>query len=225
MPADRMIKIPDFISDEQAAAILMKGTTSEYLLNRCYPVKSGQYALFLAAAGGVGLVAGQWGKALGAKMIGVAGGAEKCKLAAEHGYAHVIDRKSEDIAARVREITGGAGVPVVYDSLGKATFDISLKCLAPRGYFVSFGTTTGAPPPVEAATLQKMGSLYFTRPTLVTYTAKREDLLASAAAVFDMVKKGAIKILIGQRYRLADVAKAHGDLEGGRTKGSSILVP
>jgi NADPH2:quinone reductase len=225
MPADRMIKIPDFISDEQAAAILMKGTTSEYLLNRCYPVKSGQYALFLAAAGGVGLVAGQWGKALGAKMIGVAGGAEKCKLAAEHGYAHVIDRKSEDIAARVREITGGAGVPVVYDSLGKATFDISLKCLAPRGYFVSFGTTTGAPPPVEEATLQKMGSLYFTRPTLVTYTAKREDLLASAAAVFDMVKKGAIKILIGQRYRLADVAKAHGDLEGGRTKGSSILVP
>ena len=225
MPADRMIKLPDFISDEQAAAILMKGTTSEYLLNRCYPVKSGQYALFLAAAGGVGLVAGQWGKALGAKMIGVAGGAEKCKLAAEHGYIHVIDRKSEDIAARVREITGGAGVPVVYDSLGKATFDISLKCLAPRGYFVSFGTTTGAPPPVEAATLQKMGSLYFTRPTLVTYTAKREDLLASAEAVFDMVKKGAIKILIGQRYRLADVARAHADLEGGRTKGSSILVP
>jgi NADPH2:quinone reductase len=225
MPAERMIKLPDFISDEQAAAILMKGTTSEYLLNRCYPVQSGQYALFLAAAGGVGLVAGQWGKALGAKMIGVAGGAEKCKLAAGHGYAHVIDRKSEDIAARVREITGGAGVPVVYDSLGKATFDISLKCLAPRGYFVSFGTTTGAPPPVEAATLQKMGSLYFTRPTLVTYMAKREDLLASAAAVFDMVKKGAIKILIGQRYRLAEVAKAHADLEGGRTRGSSILVP
>lgn len=225
MPAERMIKLPDFISDEQAAAILMKGTTSEYLLNRCYPVQSGQYALFLAAAGGVGLVAGQWGKALGVKMIGVAGGAEKCKLAAGHGYAHVIDRKSEDIAARVREITGGAGVPVVYDSLGKATFDISLKCLAPRGYFVSFGTTTGAPPPVEAATLQKMGSLYFTRPTLVTYMAKREDLLASAAAVFDMVKKGAIKILIGQRYRLAEVAKAHADLEGGRTRGSSILVP
>jgi NADPH:quinone reductase len=225
MPAERMIKLPDFISDEQAAAILMKGTTSEYLLNRCYPVKSGQYALFLAAAGGVGLVAGQWGKALGAKMIGVAGGVEKCKLAAEHGYAHVIDRKSEDIAARVREITGGAGVPVVYDSLGKATFDISLKCLAPRGYFVSFGTTTGAPPPVEAATLQKMGSLYFTRPTLVTYMAKREDLLTSAAAVFDMVKQGAIKILIGQRYPLAEVVRAHADLEGGRTRGSSILVP
>ena len=225
MPADRMIKLPDFISDEQAVACMMKGMTAEYLLNRCYPLQAGQHALFLAAAGGVGLVAGQWGKALGARMIGVAGGAEKCKLAAAHGYAHVIDRKSEDIVARVKEITGGAGVPVVYDSLGKATFDISLNCLAPRGYFVSFGTTTGAPPPVEAATLQKMGSLYFTRPTLVTYAAKREDLLASAAAVFDMVKKGAIKPLIGQRYRLADVVKAHGDLEGGRTKGSSILVP
>lgn len=225
MPADRMIKLPDFISDEQAVACMMKGMTAEYLLNRCYPLQAGQHALFLAAAGGVGLVAGQWGKALGARMIGVAGGAEKCKLAAAHGYAHVIDRKSEDIVARVKEITGGAGVPVVYDSLGKATFDISLNCLAPRGYFVSFGTTTGAPPPVEAATLQKMGSLYFTRPTLVTYAAKREDLLASAAAVFDMVKKGAIKPLIGQRYRLADAVKAHGDLEGGRTKGSSILVP
>ncbi len=225
MPADRMIRLPDFISDEQAVACMMKGMTAEYLLNRCYPLRAGQYALFLAAAGGVGLVAGQWGKALGARMIGVAGGAEKCKLAAAHGYAHVIDRRSEDIVARVKEITGGAGVPVVYDSLGKATFDISLNCLAPRGYFVSFGTTTGAPPPVEAATLQKMGSLYFTRPTLVTYTAKREDLLASAAAAFDMVEKGAIKLLIGQRYRLADVVKAHGDLEGGRTRGSSILVP
>ena len=190
MPAaGRMIKIPNFISDEQAAAILMKGTTSEYLLNRCYPLQAGQYALFLAAAGGVGLVAGQWGKALGAKMIGVAGGAEKCRLAAEHAYAYVIDRKSEDIVARVKAITGGARVPVVFDSIGKATFETTLNCLAPRGYFVSFGTTTGAPSPVEAATLQKMGSLYFTRPTHVTYTAKREDLLASAAAVFDMVKE------------------------------------
>lgn len=225
MPAERMIRLPDFISDEQAAACMMKGMTAEYLLNRCYPVQSGQYALFMAAAGGVGLVAGQWGKALGAKMIGVAGGPEKCQLALANGYAHVIDRKSEDIAARVKEITGGAGVPVVYDSIGKATFDISLHCLAPRGYFVSFGTTTGAPPPVEAATLQKMGSLYFTRPTMVTYTAKREDLQASAAAVFDMVKKGAIKLHIGKRYPLSDVARAHQDLETGKTAGSSLLLP
>ncbi|MFN7086151.1 MAG: quinone oxidoreductase family protein [Burkholderiales bacterium] len=225
MPADRMIKLPDFISDEQAVACMMKGMTAEYLLNRCFPVQAGQHVLFMAAAGGVGLVAGQWGKALGARMIGIAGGAEKCRLAAANGYAHVIDRKSEDIVARVKEITGGAGVPVVYDSIGKATFEISLNCLAPRGYFVSFGTTSGAPPAVEAATLQKMGSLYFTRPTLVTYTAKREDLLASAVAVFEMVKKGAIKLHIGQRYRLADVAKAHADLEAGRTRGSSILTP
>lgn len=225
MPAARLVKIPDGISDETAAAVLMKGMTVEYLLKRCYPLQAGQYALFLAAGGGVGLIAGQWGKALGAQVIGVAGGAEKCKLASEHGYAHVIDRKREDIVARVKEITGGAGVPVVYDSIGKDTFDISLKCLAPRGYFVSFGTTTGAPPPVEAATLQKMGSLYFTRPTLATYAAKREDLVASTTTVFDMVSKGAVKVNIGQRYALADVAKAHADLEAGLTKGSSVITP
>lgn len=225
MPAERLVKIPDGISDEAAAAVLMKGMTAEYLLGRCYALQAGQHALFLAAAGGVGLIAGQWGKALGAKMIGVAGGADKCRLASEHGYAHVIDRKREDIVARVREITGGAGVPVVYDSIGKDTFDISLKCLAPRGYFVSFGTTTGAPPPVEAATLQKMGSLYFTRPTLATYAASRKDLVASTDAVFDMVRKGALKVSIGQRYTLADVVKAHADLEAGLTKGSSIITP
>ncbi len=225
MPADRMIKLPDGISEEQAVACMLKGMTVEYLLNRCFPVQKGHFVLFMAAAGGVGLVAGQWGKALGATMIGVAGGPEKCKLALANGYTHVIDRKSEDIAARVKEITGGAGVQVVYDSVGKDTFDISLKSLAPRGYFVSFGTTTGAPPPVEAGTLQKMGSLYFTRPTLVTYTAKREDLLASAKAVFDMVLKGAVKVHIGQRYKLADAVKSHTDLEAGRTQGSSILTP
>ena len=156
----------------------------------------------MAAAGGVGLVAGQWGRHLGARMIGVAGGADKCRLAKDNGYEFVIDRTKEDIAARVKEITGGAGVPVVYDSVGKATFDITLKCLAPRGYFVSFGTTTGAPPPMEAATLQKLGSLYFTRPTLATYASKREDLLMSSGAVFEMMKKGVIKAHIGQRYAL-----------------------
>lgn len=225
MPADRLVKLPDDISDEQAAAVLMKGMTVEYLLQRCYPVKRGDFVLFHAAAGGVGLVAGQWGKALGATMIGVAGGADKCALARAHGYAHVIDRKREDIAARVKEITGGAGVPVVYDSVGRDSFEVSLKSLAPRGYFVSFGTTTGAPPPVEAATLQKMGSLYFTRPTLATYVAKREDLVMSANAVFDMVRKGAVTIHVGQRYRLGDAARAHADLEAGRTQGSSVLAP
>lgn len=225
MPADRMIKLPEGISEEQAVACMLKGMTAEYLLNRCYPVQKDQYVLFMAAAGGVGLMAGQWGKALGAKMIGIAGGAEKCKLALANGYAHVIDRKSEDIAARVKEITGGAGVSVVYDSVGKDTFEISLNALAPRGYFVSFGATTGSPPPVEAGMLVKRGSLYFTRPTLVTYTAKRDDLLASAKAVFDMVLKGAIKLHIGQRYKLDDVVKAHTDLEAGRTQGSSVLTP
>jgi len=225
MPADRLVKLPDDITEEQAAAILMKGMTVEYMLQRCYPVKRGEFVLFHAAAGGVGLVAGQWGKALGATMIGVAGGPEKCALAKDHGYAHVIDRKSEDISARVKEITGGAGVPVVYDSVGKDSFEASLKSLAPRGYFVSFGTTTGAPPPIEAATLQKMGSLYFTRPTLATYVAKRDDLVMSANAVFEMVRKGAVKIHIGQRYRLADAAKAHADLVAGRTRGSSVMTP
>lgn len=224
MPADRLVKIPEGISEETAAAALMKGMTVEYLLNRCFPVGAGQFVLFMAAAGGVGLVAGQWGKSKGARMIGVAGGAEKCKLAKEHGYEFVIDRTREDIAARVKEITGGAGVPVVYDSIGKATFDVSLKCLSPRGYFVSFGTTTGAPPPVEAATLQKLGSLYFTRPTLATYAAKREDLLMSANAVFDMLQRGVITPHIGQRYPLAEMVAAHEDLEAGRTKGSSILT-
>ena len=225
MPAERLVKLPDDISEEQAAAILMKGMTVEYMLQRCYPVKRGEFVLFHAAAGGVGLVAGQWGKALGATMIGVAGGPEKCALARAHGYDHVIDRKREDIAARVRDITGGAGVSVVYDSVGRDSFDASLKSLAPRGFFVSFGTTTGAPPPVEAATLQKNGSLYFTRPTLATYVAKRDDLMMSANAVFDMVRKGAVKIHIGQRYRLADAAKSHADLEAGHTQGSSVMTP
>ncbi len=224
MPANRLVKLPDDISEEQAAAVLMKGMTVEYLLQRCYPVKRGEFVLFHAAAGGVGLVAGQWGKALGATMIGVAGGPEKCALAKAHGYAHVIDRKSEDIAARVKAITGGAGVPVVYDSVGRESFEASLKSLAPRGYFVCFGSTTGAPPPVEAGVLQKMGSLYFTRPTLATYIASRDDLVMSAHAVFDMLRKGAVKVHIGQRYKLGDAVRAHVDLEAGKTQGSSVMT-
>ena len=224
MPAERLIKIPEGISEEQAAAVLMKGMTAEYLLNRCYPVRKAEFVLFMAAAGGVGLVAGQWGLALGARMIGVAGSAAKCRLAKDNGYEFVIDRTQEDIAARVKEITGGKGVPVVYDSVGKATFDITLKCLASRGYFVSFGTTTGAPPAMEAATLQKLGSLYFTRPTLANYCAACDDLMMSAGRVFDRVKTGVVKVHIGQRYPLANAVKAHEDLESGNTRGSSILT-
>jgi NADPH2:quinone reductase len=181
--------------------------------------------LFYAAAGGVGLLAGQWGKHLGARMIGVASGPEKCRLALANGYFALIDRTREDVAGRVKELTGGAGVPVVFDSVGRATFETSLKCLAPRGYFVSFGTTTGALPPVDAATLQKKGSLYFTRPTLVTYTASRADLEASSQAVFTALKQGVLQARIGRRYALAEVARAHEDLEAGRTTGSSLLIP
>lgn len=225
MPASRVVKVPADVSDELAAAVMLKGMTVEYLLQRCYPIKAGEPALFYAAAGGVGLLAGQWGRHLGARMIGVASGAEKCRLAKDHGYAEVIDRTREDVVARVKVLTAGVGVPVVYDSVGKATFEASINSLRPRGYFVSFGTTTGAPPPVEAGLLQKQGSLYFTRPTLVTYTASREDLVASATAVFDMLKKGAIKVHIGARYPLAEAARAHADLEAGKTVGSSLLVP
>lgn len=223
--ADRILKTPDAVSDEQAAAVLLKGMTVEYLLQRCYPVKAGQFVLMHAAAGGVGLLAGQWGRHLGAQMIGVAGGAAKVKLALANGYAHCIERNSEDVVARVKEITAGAGVPVVYDSVGKASFDQSLNSLAPRGFFVSFGATTGAPPPVEAGVLQKMGSLYFTRPTLVTYTAANADLRASAAAVFDLMARGILKVSINQRYALDDLARAHADLESGRTTGSTVIIP
>ena len=224
MPAARLVKVPDGVTDEQAAAVLMKGMTVEYLLNRTYPVKAGEPVLFWAAAGGVGLIAGQWGKALGARMIGIAGGPDKCRLAEANGYDTCIDRHSEDVVERVKALTGGAGVPVVYDSIGAGTFEQSMDCLAPRGYFVSFGTTGGPVPPVMAADLQHRGSLYFTRPTLATYVAAREDLEASAAAVFDMVAKGAVKVEIGQRYTLDEAVKAHEDLEAGRTSGSSILT-
>lgn len=225
MPAARLVKLPDQVSDEVAAATMLKGMTVEYLLNRTYQVKAGDFVLFWAAAGGVGLLAGQWGSRLGARMIGVAGGADKCRLAREHGYEEVIDRTREDVAERVKAITGGKGVPVVYDSVGKASFDASLTSLRPRGFFVSFGTTTGAPPPVEAATLQKHGSLYLTRPTLFTYISTRQELLASAGALFDLLKRGAPTVHIGARYPLAEAARAHADLEAGRTVGSSLLIP
>jgi NADPH2:quinone reductase len=224
-PAARLLKSPAHIADEQLAAMMLKAMTVEYLVRCCYAVQPGQFVLWHAAAGGVGLLAGQWGKHIGARMIGVAAGPDKCRLALDNGYAFCIDRLSEDVAERVKEITGGAGVPVVYDSVGKNSFEQSLNSLAPRGYFVSFGTTTGAPPPVPAATLQKMGSLYFTRPTLVTYTASTAELRDSAQAVFDLVAQGVLKVSIHQRYALAEVARAHTELESGRTTGSSVLIP
>ncbi|MCZ8099353.1 MAG: quinone oxidoreductase [Burkholderiales bacterium] len=225
MPAARLVKLPDAVSDDVAAAIILKGMTVEYLLDRCVPLKSGDFALTYAAAGGVGLLMGQWAKARGIKLIGVAAGAEKCALARSSGYFAVLDRKTDDIVARVKELTGGKGVPAVFDSVGKDTFETTLDCLAPRGYFVSFGATTGAPPPVEAGVLQKRGSLYFTRPTLVTYSGDPTDYAASARTVLDMVASGALKPHIGQRYALADAAQAHRDLEAGKTIGSTLLIP
>ena len=223
--ASRVVRIPENIEDEQAAAIFLKGTTAEYLLERAYPITAGQTVLFHAAAGGVGLIAGQWGKAIGARMIGVAGGPEKCALAKEHGYTEVIDRNNENVVARVKELTDGKGVPVVYDSVGKDTFEQSVECLSPRGYFMSFGTTSGSVPPIDAAMLQHKGSLYFTRPTLANYCAARDDLELSAARLFKMIANGDVKTKIGQRYKLSDVVRSHLDLEAGKTFGSSILIP
>jgi len=223
--ADRLVRIPEGADFEDAARILLKGMTVEYLLNRCVRLEAGMSALVYAAAGGVGLLAGQWGQRLGATMIGVARGESKCALARANGYTHVIDRDREDVGARVRDLTEGLGVDVVYDSVGKASFETSLHALKPRGYFVSFGTTTGAPPPVEAAQLQKLGSLYFTRPTLVTYTATRQELLASSDAVFKRLAEGHLRIHPGTTYSLADVVRAHQELEAGATAGACVILP
>ncbi len=224
-PAARVLKLPDGIADYVAAAALMKGMTVEYLFERTYKVKPGDKVLFFAASGGVGQIAGQWGKCLEAEMIGVTSGAENCNQALELGYAHAIDRNSEDIAERVKEITGGAGVPVVYDSIGKATFETSIKCLATYGMFVSFGATTGEAPAVKPSLLQHAGSLYFTRPTLANYVGPRADLEHSAGRVFEMILGGHISVNINQRRPLAEVQAAHRDLEAGQTTGSSILLP
>lgn len=225
MPAARLVPIPDGVSDEDAAALAMKGMTVEYLVTRCVELKPGQTALMYAAAGGVGLIAGQWGRSIGARMIGVAAGPEKVELARRHGYDVVIDRTTEDVPRRIKDETGGAGVSVVYDSVGRATFEDSLAALAPRGLFVTFGATTGAPPPLEAERLQKGGSLYYTRPTLATYIASREDLVASAAKLFALVASGAIRSHVGHRYRLDEIVQAHEDLEAGRTIGQSLIMP
>lgn len=225
VPAARLVNIPDGISDDVAAAVLMKGTTVEYLLNRTHKVGQGQDVLFWAASGGVGQLAGQWGAHLGARMIGITSGPENCKLIKSLGYAEAIDRKHEDVAARVKELTKGQGVPVVYDSIGAASFDASIASLATYGLFVSYGATTGEAPPVAPSLLQHSGSLYFTRPTLADYIKKREDLVHAADEVFRLVLAGVLTVNVNQRMPLSDVAQAHDYLAAGTTTGSTILVP
>jgi NADPH2:quinone reductase len=225
VPARVLVKIPDGISDETAAAMMLKGMTAEYLLRRTYAVKRGDTIVFHAASGGVGLIACQWAAHLGATVIGVVGSRDKEKLARAHGCAHVVVSSEDDIAQRVREITGGKGVPVVYDSVGKATFMASLDCLKPRGLLVSFGNASGPVTGVDLGILTAKGSLYVTRPSLRDYAAERAELEASAQALFDVVQQGAVKIEIRQRYALKDVAKAHTDLAARRTTGASILIP
>ena len=225
MPADRLVRLPEGIGFEQAAAMMLQGMTVHYLIRRTYPVKKGDTVLFHAAAGGVGLIACQWLKALGATVIGTVGSEEKAELARAHGCTHPIVYTKEDFVEKVREITGGEGVPVVYDSVGKDTFEGSLDCLQPFGLMVSFGNASGAVPKFDLGVLSAKGSLFVTRPTLMTYTAKREDLVASANALFEMVLDGTVQIEVNQTYPLKDAAQAHRDLEARKTTGSTVLLP
>lgn len=225
IPADRLVIIPDGISDEQAAGMMLKGMTVEYLLRRTYPVKPGDVVLYHAAAGGVGLIFGQWARKLGVTLIGTVGSAEKAELARAHGYEHVINYREQDFVAEVGRITGGRKCDVVYDSVGKDTFPGSLDCLRTRGMFVSFGQSSGPIPPVNLAIFSQKGSLFATRPTLFNYIASREELVASANALFSVVADGAVTIRVNQRYALADAARAHEDLEGRRTTGTTVLLP
>jgi len=225
IPADRLVKVPDAIPLQQAASMMLKGMTAQYLLRQTFPVKKGDTILFHAAAGGVGLIAGQWAKHIGATVIGTAGSDDKVKLALDHGYDHVINYNTENFVERVKELTGGKGVDVVYDSVGKDTFDGSLDCLRPRGMIVCFGQSSGPVPPFDLGILSRKGSLYLTRPTLFVYIAAREALETAANELFDMVAKGVIKIEIGQTYALKDVAAAHRDLEARKTTGTTVLIP
>jgi NADPH2:quinone reductase len=225
IPAKVLIRLPDDISFETAAAMMLQGLTVQYLFNGTYKLKPGQTILFHAAAGGVGLIACQWARALGVNLIGTVGSNEKAELAKAHGAAHVINYNTEDIVQRVLEITNGEKVPVVYDSVGKDTFIRSLDCLQPRGLMVSFGNSSGAVPPFSLSELASRGSLYVTRPSLGTYAAKREELEAMAADLFQMVASGKVKIDINQTFPLAQAAEAHIALESRKTTGSTILLP
>ncbi|MEK0429096.1 MAG: hypothetical protein RL001_1623 [Pseudomonadota bacterium] len=225
MPAGSLVKLPDSISFETAAAMMLQGLTVQYLFHRTFPLKGGETILFHAAAGGVGLIACQWARALGVTMIGTVGSDEKGQLAKAHGCTHVINYNKENFVERVKELTGGKGVPVVYDSIGKDTFLGSLDCLAPLGMMVSYGSASGPVPPFSLNELASRGSLFITRPTLFSYAAQRQDLEAMAADVFRMVESGKVKIEINQRYALKDVQQAHRDLESRKTTGSTILLP
>ncbi|MEX2164895.1 MAG: quinone oxidoreductase [Sulfuricaulis sp.] len=224
-PAAKLVRIPDGIDDQTAAAMMLKGMTVQYLLTGCYPVKRGDTILFHAAAGGVGTIACQWAKHLGATVIGTVGSEQKAKLARDHGCDYPVITTKEDFVQRVREITKGAGVAAVYDSVGKDTFMRSLDCLRPLGMMVSFGQSSGLVPPFDIGILSKKGSLFLTRPTLMTYTAKREDLLSRSRQLFDVVKNGVVKIEINQTFPLKEAVKAHEALEARRTTGSTVLLP
>ena len=225
MPAGSLVKLPDSISFETAAAMMLQGLTVQYLFHRTFPLKGGETILFHAAAGGVGLIACQWARALGVTMIGTVGSDEKAQLAKAHGCTHVINYNKENFVERVKELTGGKGVPVVYDSIGKDTFLGSLDCLSPLGMMVSYGSASGPVPPFSLNELASRGSLFITRPTLFSYAAQRGDLEAMAADLFRMVESGKVKIEINQRYALKDVQQAHRDLESRKTTGSTILLP
>ncbi len=225
MPAERLVRLPDAVGDRQAAGAMLKGLTVQYLVRRTYPVKAGETVLVQAAAGGVGLIACQWLKALGATVIGTVGSDEKARLARAHGCDHAIVYTREDFAARVKEITKGAGVPVVYDAVGKSTFQGSLDCLRPRGLMVSFGNASGPVPPVDLLQLSQRGSLFITRPTLAHYTAAREELEAAARELFEVMQSGKVKVEVSATYPLAEAARAHRDLEARKTTGSVVLLP
>ena len=219
-----LVKIPDGIGDEQAAAVMLKGCTVQYLIRRTHAVQPGETVLFHAAAGGTGLIACQWLKHLGATVIGTVGTREKAELAKAHGCDHPIVYTEECFVDRVKELTGGKGVPVVYDSVGKDTFDDSLRCLQPRGLMVSFGNASGAVEPFRPAILAQKGSLFLTRPTLANYTATRQELEETTAELFEVVRSGAVRIEVNQTYALQDAAQAHRDLEARKTTGSTVLV-
>ncbi|MCB1704646.1 MAG: quinone oxidoreductase [Halioglobus sp.] len=225
LPASRLVKIPDGIDFEQAAACLLKGQTTEYLLQRTYPLRAGETCLFHAAAGGVGTIFGQWAKSIGATVIGTVGSEEKAAQALAHGFTHVINYRTEDVVQRVLDITHGEKVPVVYDGVGRDTFDISLDCLQTRGLMVSFGNASGAPAPLDLQVLANKGSLFITRPTMVSYTLTQQELQQSSDALFDRVLGGVVHVEINQRYALSDVQQAHRDLEGRKTTGSTVLMP
>ena len=225
VPADRLVKLPDSIDDVTAASMMLQGMTARYLLRETYRCTPETVLLFHAAAGGVGLIVCQWAKAIGATMIGTVGSDEKAQLATAAGCTHVINYRTEDYVKRVREITQGVGCDVVYDGVGKDTFPSSLDCLRPKGLWVSFGNASGAVPPFDMQILSAKGSLYATRPTVMTYTARREDLLANAAELFAMVSSGAIEIVPSRSYPLREAALAHRDLEARKTTGSIVLIP